>query len=136
VQQEYSYLLAQPGPGQVNLITEELIDYATSEGLTLLAYSPLLKGVYARPGTAPPAGYDHPSNRPRLAVLAEVAAELGATPTQVALAWLLGGRPPMIPVVGASSVAQLDEILGATRLELDQEVRDRLDAAGRHTGDW
>ena len=136
VQQEHSYLLAQPDPGQVNLVTEELLDYATTEDLTLLAYSPLLKGVYARPGTAPPAGYDHPSNRARLAVLNEVAAELGATPTQVALAWLMGGRAPMIPVVGASSVGQLDELLGATRLELDQGARERLDAAGRHTGGW
>jgi aryl-alcohol dehydrogenase-like predicted oxidoreductase len=133
VQQEHSYLLAQPGPGQVNLITEELIDYATSEDLTLLAYSPLLKGVYARPGEAPPDGYDHPSNQVRLAVLREVAAELGATPAQVVLAWLMQGEPPMIPVVGASTVAQLDELLGATELQLGGDVRGRLDAAGRHT---
>jgi aryl-alcohol dehydrogenase-like predicted oxidoreductase len=136
VQQESSYLLAQPGPGQVNLVSEELIDYADAEGLTLLAYSPLLKGIYARPGDAPPAGYDHPGNRPRLAVLREVAAELGATPTQVALAWLMEGRAPMIPVVGASTVAQLEELLGATRLRLDQDVCGRLDAAGRHTDAW
>ena len=65
MQQEHSYLLPQPDPGQLNLITEELIDYVTAEDLTLLAYSPLLKGVYARPGEAPPAGYDHPSNQQR-----------------------------------------------------------------------
>jgi aryl-alcohol dehydrogenase-like predicted oxidoreductase len=135
VQQEHSYLLAQPGPGQVNLISEELIDYATAEDLTLLAYSPLLKGVYARPGEAPPAGYDHPANQPRLAVLGEVAAELGATPSQVVLAWLMEGQPPMIPVVGASTVAQLDELLGATELHLDSDLRQRLDAAGGHAGD-
>ena len=135
VQQEHSYLLAHPDPGQVNLISEELIDYATAEGVALLAYSPLLKGVYARPGQAPPAAYDHPGNRPRLAVLREVAAELGATPSQVVLAWLLQGRPPMIPVVGASTVAQLDELLGATELHLDGDTRQRLDAAGRPTGD-
>jgi aryl-alcohol dehydrogenase-like predicted oxidoreductase len=132
VQQEYSYLLAQPDAGQVNLVTEELIDYATSEELTLLAYSPLLKGIYARPHQAPPPGYDHPTNQARLAVLRETAAELGATPTQLALAWLMQGRPSMIPVVGASTVAQLDELLGATDLHLD-DVRQRLDAAGRHT---
>jgi aryl-alcohol dehydrogenase-like predicted oxidoreductase len=132
VQQEHSYLLAQPEPGQLNLVTEELIDYATSEDLTLLAYSPLLKGVYARPGQAPPPAYDHPGNRVRLAVLREVAAELGATPTQVALAWLMDGRPPMIPVVGASTVAQLEEQLGALDLQLDDDVGRRLDAAGRH----
>jgi aryl-alcohol dehydrogenase-like predicted oxidoreductase len=136
VQQEHSYLLAQPDRGQVNLVTEELVDYATAEGLTLLAYSPLLKGVYARPGEAPPAGYDHPSNQARLAVLSQVAAELGATPTQVVLAWLMQGEPPMIPVVGASTVAQLEELLGAVDLHLDGDVRARLDAAGRKAEDW
>jgi aryl-alcohol dehydrogenase-like predicted oxidoreductase len=134
VQQEHSYLLAQPDRGQTNLVTEELVDYAGEEGLTLLAYSPLLKGAYARPGHAPPAGYAHPSNQARMAVLREVAAELGATPNQVVLAWLLDGEPPMIPIVGASCVAQLDETLGALELRLGPEVRERLDAAGR--GGW
>ena len=135
VQQEHSYLLPWPDPGQVNLVTEELIDYAASEDLTLLAYSPLLKGVYARPGEAPLPGYDHPTNRTRLAVLREVAAELGATPTQVVLAWLIQGQPPIIPVVGVSTVAQLDELLGAVDLHLESDVRERLDTAGRHADD-
>jgi aryl-alcohol dehydrogenase-like predicted oxidoreductase len=133
VQQEHSYLLPHPDPGQVNLITEELIDYAAAEELTLLAYSPLLKGVYARPGQAPPATYDHPTNQARMAVLREVAAELGATPNQVVLAWLMQGQPSILPVVGASSVAQLDELLGAVDLRLDTDVRQRLDAAGHPT---
>jgi aryl-alcohol dehydrogenase-like predicted oxidoreductase len=135
VQQEHSYLLAQPEPGQLNLVTEELIDYATAQDLSLLAYSPLLKGVYARPDQALPAAYDHPTNQARLAVLSEVAAELGATPNQVVLAWLMGGRPPVVPIVGASTVAQLDELLGAVDLHLDDDVRRRLDLAGRHTDD-
>jgi aryl-alcohol dehydrogenase-like predicted oxidoreductase len=135
VQQEHSYLLPWPDPGQVNLVTEELIDYAASEDLTLLAYSPLLKGIYARPGEAPMPGYDHPTNRTRLAVLREVAAELGATPTQVVLAWLIQGQPPIIPVVGVSTVAQLDELLGAVDLHLESDVRERLDTAGRHADD-
>ena len=136
VQQEHSYLLPWPDRGQVNLITEELVDYAAAEDLTLLAYSPLLKGVYARPGQAPPAAYVHPSNQARMAVLRELAAELGATPTQVVLASLMGGRTPVIPVVGASSVAQLDEQLGALDLHLDEDVRGRLDGAGRHAERW
>jgi len=81
-------------------------------------------------------GYDHPTNRARLAVLREVAAELGATPAQVVLAWLIQGDPPMIPVVGASTVPQLEELLGAVGLHLDGDVRERLDGAGRHPGDW
>jgi aryl-alcohol dehydrogenase-like predicted oxidoreductase len=137
VQQKHTYLLAQPGPRQWNLVTEELVDYATVEGLTLLAYSPLLAGMYARPGEPPPAGYDHPSNHARLAVLQQVAAELGATPSQVVLAWLMQCRPPSIPVTSASSVTQLDELLGAVDLRLDDDVRVRLDAAGRSVEhDW
>jgi aryl-alcohol dehydrogenase-like predicted oxidoreductase len=71
-----------------------------------------------------------------LAAACRIREARGQTPTQVVLAWLMGRRPPMIPVVGASSVAQLEELLGATQLRLDQDVRERLDAAGRHTGDW
>jgi aryl-alcohol dehydrogenase-like predicted oxidoreductase len=45
------------------------------------------------------------------------------------LAWLIGAEVPMIPLVGASSVAQLDESLAAVDLELTAEQRARLDAA-------
>jgi aryl-alcohol dehydrogenase-like predicted oxidoreductase len=131
VQQEYTYLLPQPGPGQVTLITEELLDYATAEQLTLLAYSPLLAGWYARPDQPVRAAYDHPSSAVRMNALGAVAAELGATPNQVVLAWLLRKQPRIIPIPGASSVAQLDEILAATELKLDNACLDRLNQAGR-----
>jgi aryl-alcohol dehydrogenase-like predicted oxidoreductase len=131
VQQEYTYLLPHPGPGQLSLISAELLDYAAAEELTLLAYSPLLAGSYARPAMKPRTAYDHPGNEPRLAVLREVATELGATPNQVVLAWLLNQRPRIIPIPGASSVEQLDEILVATELKLDDAQLGRLDQAGR-----
>ena len=50
---------------------------------------------------------------------------------KVVLAWLLHRQPALIPVPGASSVAQLDEILAATELKLNAETLDRLDRAGR-----
>ena len=59
-----------------------------------------------------------------------VAAETGATLNQVVLAWLMGGELPVIPLVGASSVAQLEESLGAVDLKLSDEQRARLDQAG------
>jgi aryl-alcohol dehydrogenase-like predicted oxidoreductase len=59
-----------------------------------------------------------------------VAAETGATANQVVLAWLMGGELPVIPLVGASSVVQLEESLGAVDLELSAEQRARLDQAG------
>ena len=66
-----------------------------------------------------------------LAALDSVAAETGATRNQVVLAWMLGDALSVIPLVGASSVAQLDESLAAVDLELSEEQRRRLDAAGR-----
>jgi len=108
-----------------------LLDYArTDRDLTVLGYSVLLSGAYTRPDRALPEQYDHPDSQHRLAVLAEVAKELDATPNQVVLAWLLRSDPPVLPVLGVSSVAQLDECLGALDLQLDDELQHRLDAAG------
>jgi aryl-alcohol dehydrogenase-like predicted oxidoreductase len=42
---------------------------------------------------------------------------------------LLRGNTPVLPVLGVSSVSQLDECLGALDLELDDELRHRLDNA-------
>jgi len=131
VQQEGTYLLPQPGRGQLTLVTEELMDYSAATGVTVLAYSPLQAGRYARPEQPLRAAYAHPGSRDRLAAAGQVAGELGATPGQVALAWLLHQDPPVIPIPGASSVAQLDEILGATELKLDSGTLARLDQAGR-----
>lgn len=114
----------------------ETLDYVRSEpDMSLWAYGPLMRGAYARPEQrvhpAHHPAYDHPGTPARLAVLREVAAEIGATPNQVVLAWLMGGDPPVIPIVGVSSVAQLDEMLAAADLELDDALRRRLDEAGR-----
>ena len=127
VQQEYSYLMYQLDPGQVSVITEELKDYAATEQLTLFAYSPLVAGGYARRDQPIRHAYDHPTNAARLAVLDETAAGLGVTVNQLVLAWMLSlSNPPVLPIPGASSVAQLDEILAATELALDQSILDRL----------
>ncbi len=99
--------------------------------LTLVAYSPLLKGGYVRSDSDRPLGpeLDHAGTPARLAALREVAAETGATVNQVVLAWLIGGEIPVIPLVGTSSLAQLEEALEAVDLELTPEQRARLDAA-------
>jgi aryl-alcohol dehydrogenase-like predicted oxidoreductase len=115
--------------GSLGSAGPELLGYLRAEpGLTLVAYSPLLKGAYVRPDRLP-SDYDHPGTPPRLAVLHDVARETGATVNQVVLAWQLGGEIPVVPLVGASSVAQLEESLAAVDLELTQEQHSRLDAA-------
>ncbi|BFO19265.1 hypothetical protein SHKM778_56530 [Streptomyces sp. KM77-8] len=107
----------------------EMAGYLRAEpGLTLVACSPLLCGAYARPERLP-ADFDHPGVPARLAVLHEIARETGATPGQVVLAWQIGHELPVIPLAGASSVAQLEENLAAVDLELPPEQWARLDAA-------
>jgi aryl-alcohol dehydrogenase-like predicted oxidoreductase len=130
----HSYLQRRPGAAvdyqsqRFGWVTDETLDYATSVGLDIWAYSPLLKGGYVHADRLGEA-YDHVGNTLRLAVLDEVAAELQATRNQVVLAWLAGGPAPITPMVGCSSVAQLDEALAGLGLTLSAEQRVRLDAA-------
>ncbi|MBM0236499.1 aldo/keto reductase [Micromonospora sp. ATA32] len=116
--------------GNPGAVGGDLASYLRAEPeLTLVAYSPLVKGSYTRPDKPLGAEYNLPSAPGRLAALREVAAQTGATVNQVVLAWLIGGEVPAIPLVGASSVAQLDESLAAVDLELTAEQRSRLDGA-------
>ncbi|MEF3404601.1 aldo/keto reductase [Agromyces sp. CCNWLW203] len=134
VQQQHSYIYPQPKLGRQNFVTPELLSYAASTGvdgrppLAVTAYSPLHQGALTRTDKPLWGGVDHPTTVARIQLLHEVARDIGATPNQVALAWLLGREVPVIPVVGPSSVAQLEEVLGAAELDLDPEVRERLDA--------
>ncbi|MEU7758171.1 MULTISPECIES: aldo/keto reductase [Micromonospora] len=115
--------------GDVGWAGPDLLSYLRTEPqLTLVAYSPLLKGAYARPERLGEE-YALPATPARLEALRAVAAETGATVNQVVLAWLTGGDIPSIPLVGFSSVAQLEESLAAVDLELTAEQRTRLDSA-------
>lgn len=137
LQYEHSYLRPRTDipaeifpDGTLGAVGADMLGYLRAEPtLTLVAYSPLLKGAYTNPDRPLPPGYDHPGTPPRLEALKEVARETGATLNQVVLAWQLGGEHPIVPLVGASSVAQLDESLAAVDLELTPEQRARLDAA-------
>ncbi|MEO6224257.1 MAG: aldo/keto reductase family oxidoreductase [Sphingomicrobium sp.] len=63
--------------------------------------------------------------------LSRVASELGATPMQVALAWLLQRSPNILLIPGTSSRGHLRENLAAAELKLSQDVVERLEAIGR-----
>ena len=116
--------------GEPGAAGPDLLSYVRSTGLPLVAYSPLLSGAYVRPDKPLGPEFSHAGTPRRLAALSAVASETGATPNQVVLAWLMGGELPVIPLVGASSVAQLEESLGAVDLTLTTEQRERLDQAG------
>lgn len=133
-QLRYSYVHPRPGvplpEAGHQLMSPEMLDYARSEeDMELWAYSSLVFGGYTRADRPLPEIYDHPGTARRLAVLAQVADEVGATRNQVVLAWLLRGDPPVSPIVGVSTAAQLDEALAARGVELSAEQRRRLDEA-------
>jgi aryl-alcohol dehydrogenase-like predicted oxidoreductase len=132
MQNRYSYLKPRPDVvlpegGHVHAAPTDLDYVASVPGMALLAYSSLLSGAYVKK----PLGehYAHPGTEARLKVLDEVAAETGATRNQVVLAWLVGHDAPVIPLVGVSSVAQLEEAAAGVALKLDPEQRRRMDAA-------
>src|SRR6202041_375374 len=116
--------------GEIGVADGSILSYLRTEpGMTLVAYSPLLNGAYTRPDKELDRAYDHPGTQARLEALQQVAKETGATANQVALAWLIGGELPIVPLIGASSVAQLDESLAAVDLQLSAEQRPLLEAA-------
>jgi len=95
-----------------NRQSQDVLDHATREGLAFIPWFPIATGDLAAP--------DSP--------VADIATELGATPSQVALAWLLQTSPVVLPIPGTRSVDHLRENLGATSLELSAEDVARLDA--------
>jgi aryl-alcohol dehydrogenase-like predicted oxidoreductase len=103
---------------------------AAELGLTVAAWGVLGAGVLTgRPAdTLRWPGEPGERTRAVVAVLQETAAACGATPAQVAIAWLLGrARPPVVPVVGVRRLTQLEDDLGALTLELSAEELAVLD---------
>lgn len=62
-----------------------------------------------------------------LAALTAVADRLELTRGQVVLAWLAGGRHPVVPIVGVSTIAQLDQAIDAATTALPEDLRAELD---------
>jgi len=132
IQQRYTYLKPKPGAsfGAQVWTTEELRDYCQNSGISLLAYGVLLAGAYTRSDRPMPDQFDDPVNEPRRAVLDAVAAETDATVNQVILKWMMQSDPPVIPLIAASSDAQLAENLGTLQVNLSADQMERLNSAG------
>ncbi len=90
---------------------DELIDDLAEQGIAYVPFFPL--------GGFSPIQSD---------ALSRIAAEIGATPMQTALAWLLQRSPNILLIPGTSSRAHLRENLAATELRLSEDLFERLDA--------
>jgi aryl-alcohol dehydrogenase-like predicted oxidoreductase len=136
VQQQHSYLRRRAGLAHASIVDAEQLDYLREhDDLTLVAYSPILKGVYddraKRQSHPVMQSYAGPDAEARLAVLADVALELGATANQLVLAWLMQQTSPRtVPLIGPRTLPQYEAALPALDLKLTDDQMARLDTAG------
>jgi aryl-alcohol dehydrogenase-like predicted oxidoreductase len=107
----------------------EVMPMAAELGLTVAAWGVLEHGLLTGRKPETLRWRDAPSERALavVAAVAEVAEETGATPSQVAIAWVLRQA---IPIVGVRSAPQLAENLGAVDVALSADQVARIDAAG------
>ena len=107
-------------------VTDETIDYLEHHPeLELWVYSPLVQGSFDRDDRPFPDAYEHPGTTARLEALGRVAGRHGAAPSQVVLAWMSRRAKP---IVGVSSLEQLDSALGSVDLDLTEDDLAELDA--------
>jgi aryl-alcohol dehydrogenase-like predicted oxidoreductase len=122
-------------------VEPELLSLCQRYGLGLTTYSPLAIGLLSgrfRRGQGPPAGSFWTRARQDEALsergdrvvqtLAELAAERGVTPAQMAIAWILDHPEVTAPVVGTDRPEYVDDVFGALEIELTGEERAALDS--------
>jgi pyridoxine 4-dehydrogenase len=106
VQNEYNLLARK---------SEDVLAYCEKKSIGFIPWYPMAGGVLARPG----------------GVLDRIAQRLGATHSQVALAWLLQRSPVMLPIPGTAKVRHLEDNVKAADLTLTADDFRDLDAAGK-----
>lgn len=95
--------------------SEDVLDHCAAQGIGFIPWYPLAAGNLAKPGTA----------------LDDLVHKLGATPSQIALAWVLKRSPAMLPIPGTSRVAHLEDNVRAAAIELSDADFAALDAQAR-----
>jgi aryl-alcohol dehydrogenase-like predicted oxidoreductase len=99
----------------VNRQSEGVLDYCGKKKIAFIPWYPLAAGKLAQPG----------------GVLDLIAKKLDATPSQVALAWVLRRSPVTLPIPGTSKAKHLEENMAAARIELSDDDFRALDARGK-----
>ncbi len=97
-----------------NRQSEDVLAYCEQRSIGFIPWFPLAAGKLAEPGGP----------------VAEIAAAHGATPGQVALAWLLARSPVMLPIPGTGSIEHLEENVAAAEVKLSADELTRLAKAG------
>jgi len=99
---------------------DDVVDFCEQHGIAFIPYFPLANGKFSSPGSP----------------LDEIAAELGVTPSQVCLAWLLRRSSIMLPIPGTSSLAHLEENCAASTVKLSETQYQELSDAHTSLRRW
>ncbi|RXZ38230.1 aldo/keto reductase [Oxalobacteraceae bacterium CAVE-383] len=102
----------------VDRASEDVLDYCTQHGIAFIPWYPLAAGDLTAPGS----------------LFDTIAKRHGASPGQIALAWLLKRSPMMLPIPGTSKVAHLKENMKAAAIVLTDEEFAALDKEGKKRG--
>jgi len=114
-QKHFTVATVQNRYNLVDRTSEDVLDFCAQNGLGFIPWYPLAAGELARPGS----------------VLDTIAKKIGATPSQVALAWVLKRSPVMLPIPGTSKVKHLEENVAAAAIALSDEDFRALDEQGK-----
>jgi pyridoxine 4-dehydrogenase len=99
----------------VDRASEDVLDYCEAQGIGFIPWYPLAAGDLAKPGS----------------VLDTIAHKHNATPSQIALAWVLKRSPVMLPIPGTGKVAHLEENVKAALIDLSDADFAALDTAAK-----
>lgn len=99
----------------VDRASEDVLDYCEAEGIGFIPWYPLAAGDLAKPGS----------------ILDGIAKRHNASPSQIALAWVLARSPVMLPIPGTGKVKHLEENVAAANIELTDEEFEELDREGQ-----
>jgi aryl-alcohol dehydrogenase-like predicted oxidoreductase len=101
----------------IDRTSEKVVDYCEANDIGFIPWFPLAAGDLAKPGTA----------------LDAITHKANATPSQIALAWVLKRSPVMLPIPGTSKVDHLEDNVRAAGIELSAQDFEALDAQARAT---
>jgi aryl-alcohol dehydrogenase-like predicted oxidoreductase len=137
LQQQHSYLARKAGLRHNSIVSDEQLDYLeTYPDLQLVAYSPILKGVFSNKerranGFWILETYLGPDADAKFAAVDEVAAASGATGNQVVLAWMMANeKPRILPLIGPRTFDQYVECIEALDVTLTSDQIEFLNKAG------
>jgi aryl-alcohol dehydrogenase-like predicted oxidoreductase len=99
----------------VDRTSEAVLDHCEKQGIGFIPWFPLAAGDLAKPGS----------------ILDKIAHAHNASPSQVALAWVLHRSPVMLPIPGTSQLSHLEENMAAVNITLSPEDFESLNRAGK-----